>query len=352
VLASRATPLQADQARHTLRPLRRSYYRLFAVTALVQPCEAPVRPRRERPGAGRLNERIRPDHPARDRWAGTLQRGPLACHARFRPLVGATGEQSGRSTSPGCCPSMTGGTQQVRSIWHADGTAGENDVPGTWRWWLLHLLPGESGLPHDHLPCWQAPRRTPSRTPALPVGRCAWSRLHTTRPRVRAPGPRGAALLSACPQQAVIPHPRPRPQSLAGPVHRSCPGLGAGKRRAGQVRRSTHRRDSSCAHNRSVTPPGRNDVPGEAGRGALRWQASAAWSRLGRRFGVDPKICAMARVTYRSKDNAGHKFWTARYGRYAIRIDATRRGVYRGSSARRAARSARGSLLTVTRPPR
>jgi hypothetical protein len=37
----------------------------------------------------------------------------------------------------------------------------------------------------------------------------------------------------------------------------------------------------------------------------------------------------MARVTYESKDDAGHKFWVARYGRYAIRIDATRRGVYR-----------------------
>jgi hypothetical protein len=34
----------------------------------------------------------------------------------------------------------------------------------------------------------------------------------------------------------------------------------------------------------------------------------------------------MARVTCDSKDNAGHKFWVARYGRYAIRIDATRRG--------------------------
>jgi hypothetical protein len=36
----------------------------------------------------------------------------------------------------------------------------------------------------------------------------------------------------------------------------------------------------------------------------------------------------MARVTYESKDNAGHKFWVARYARYTIRIDATRRGVY------------------------
>ena len=36
----------------------------------------------------------------------------------------------------------------------------------------------------------------------------------------------------------------------------------------------------------------------------------------------------MARVSYESIDNAGHKFWVARYGRYTIRIDATRPGVY------------------------
>ncbi len=36
----------------------------------------------------------------------------------------------------------------------------------------------------------------------------------------------------------------------------------------------------------------------------------------------------MATVQYQSKENAGHKFWTARYGRYAIRIDANRPGVY------------------------
>jgi hypothetical protein len=36
----------------------------------------------------------------------------------------------------------------------------------------------------------------------------------------------------------------------------------------------------------------------------------------------------MARVQYESKENAGHRFWTARYGRYAIRIDANRPGVY------------------------
>jgi hypothetical protein len=36
----------------------------------------------------------------------------------------------------------------------------------------------------------------------------------------------------------------------------------------------------------------------------------------------------MARVTYESKDHAGHRFWVARSGRYAIGIDATRPGVY------------------------
>ena len=49
----------------------------------------------------------------------------------------------------------------------------------------------------------------------------------------------------------------------------------------------------------------------------------------------------MATVQYESKDHAGHKFWTARYGRYAIRIDANRPGVFKwlisleGSSVRK-----------------
>jgi hypothetical protein len=58
----------------------------------------------------------------------------------------------------------------------------------------------------------------------------------------------------------------------------------------------------------------------------------------------------MARVTYESKDNAGHKFWVARYGRYTVRIDATRR-VYPWLITLRAARSARVSPPTVTRLP-
>jgi hypothetical protein len=37
----------------------------------------------------------------------------------------------------------------------------------------------------------------------------------------------------------------------------------------------------------------------------------------------------MARVQHESKDDGGHRFWTTRYGRYAIRIDANRPGLYR-----------------------
>jgi hypothetical protein len=36
----------------------------------------------------------------------------------------------------------------------------------------------------------------------------------------------------------------------------------------------------------------------------------------------------MATVQYESKENIGRRFWTARYGRYAIRIDAKQPGVY------------------------
>jgi hypothetical protein len=40
-------------------------------------------------------------------------------------------------------------------------------------------------------------------------------------------------------------------------------------------------------------------------------------------------IVRMAMVQYNSRENAGHKFWTARYGRHAIRIDANRPGVFK-----------------------
>jgi hypothetical protein len=63
-------------------------------------------------------------------------------------------------------------------------------------------------------------------------------------------------------------------------------------------------------------------LPAEGGRHQLG-------GGVGRRFGVERTICDMARVTYESKDDASHKFWVAHYGRYVIRIDANRRGVYR-----------------------
>jgi hypothetical protein len=37
----------------------------------------------------------------------------------------------------------------------------------------------------------------------------------------------------------------------------------------------------------------------------------------------------MAKVQYESKADGGRRFWTARYGSYAIRIDASRPGLYR-----------------------
>jgi hypothetical protein len=58
----------------------------------------------------------------------------------------------------------------------------------------------------------------------------------------------------------------------------------------------------------------------------------------------------MAEVQYESKDDSGHRFWTARYGRYAIRIDATGPASTDGSSPWKAARSARAPLPAVTKP--
>jgi hypothetical protein len=46
-------------------------------------------------------------------------------------------------------------------------------------------------------------------------------------------------------------------------------------------------------------------------------------------------ILRMALVQYESKDNAGHRFWMARY---AIRIDINRPGIYRWLIPREAAR--------------
>jgi hypothetical protein len=53
------------------------------------------------------------------------------------------------------------------------------------------------------------------------------------------------------------------------------------------------------------------------------------WPPCIERLGTGRYDPAMAKVQYESKDDGGHRFWTARYGRYAIRIDANRPGLYR-----------------------
>jgi hypothetical protein len=61
----------------------------------------------------------------------------------------------------------------------------------------------------------------------------------------------------------------------------------------------------------------------------------------------------MAKVIYERKDDAGHKFWTARYGSYAIRIDASRPGVFKWLISLGAAQSATALPPTVMGlPPR
>jgi hypothetical protein len=58
----------------------------------------------------------------------------------------------------------------------------------------------------------------------------------------------------------------------------------------------------------------------------------------------------MATVRYESRENARHKFWVGRYGRYAIRIDANRPGVYRWLVTLDGSEVAKVSLPTAPRP--
>jgi hypothetical protein len=58
-------------------------------------------------------------------------------------------------------------------------------------------------------------------------------------------------------------------------------------------------------------------------------------------------------MQYESKDDAGHKFWTARHGRYAVRIDANKPGLYRwmialdGPAVRKGAAPSRDEAATA-----
>jgi len=85
------------------------------------------------------------------------------------------------------------------------------------------------------------------------------------------------------------------------------------------------------------------------GGGAARWQAATAGGRVGRRFGVEPRICAMARATYESKDHAGHTFWVAATAATPSGSTPPAAASTCGSSPWRAARSTRVSAPTVTR---
>jgi hypothetical protein len=51
----------------------------------------------------------------------------------------------------------------------------------------------------------------------------------------------------------------------------------------------------------------------------------------------------------RAKDDAGHKFWVAHYGRYVIRIDANRPGVYKWLISLEGSTVGNGVAPTVSR---
>ena len=83
------------------------------------------------------------------------------------------------------------------------------------------------------------------------------------------PGPRGAALLSACPQQAVIPHPGPARSHWQGRSTARALDLERANDAPGRSVEVPTDGGSSWGRNGSVTPPGRSDVPSEVGGGAV-----------------------------------------------------------------------------------
>jgi hypothetical protein len=105
----------------------------------------------------------------------------------------------------------------------------KKDAPRSWR---CQTPAAECGQPSDSV-MWQAAGR-------LCVVLCSGWRRHGPE---LCPGPRGAALLWACPQQARS---SSAPYPLEGPVRGLCPGPGSGKRRARQLRRSTRLRADSA----------------------------------------------------------------------------------------------------------
>ena len=74
------------------------------------------------------------------------------------------------------------------------------------------------------------------------------------------------------------------------------------------------------------------------------------------RRGSARSASTMATVQYDSKENKGNRFRTGRYGRYSIRIDANRHGVYpwlitlEGRSVRKGWRPRSGVKATASSP--
>ena len=61
-------------------------------------------------------------------------------------------------------------------------------------------------------------------------------------------------------------------------------------------------------------------------------------------------ISPWRRCGTRAEDDGGHRFWTARYGRSAIRIDANRPGLDRWGITLEGRSIGKGPALGVTRP--
>jgi hypothetical protein len=114
------------------------------------------------------------------------------------------------------------------------------------------------------------------------------------------PGPRGAASLWACPQQAIIPGParsRWKGQSMA-----RAQDLERANAAPGRYVEVPTVAGGSCGHNGWGTRAEQPICKGE--RRPRNGQVAghhSQWSRVGRRFGAERMICAMARVGFEQR---------------------------------------------------
>jgi hypothetical protein len=171
----------------------------------------------------------------------------------------------------------------------------------------------------------------PQGASVAPVARCAWfSAAHAAAPSFH-PGPRGAASLGGLsPADPSSPAP-PISPGRAGP--RLMPWTWSGQTPPGT---GPQKYPALVAAPLVTTGRSPREVPSICGAivggGAARWQAATAGGRVGRRFGVGPRICALARVTYESKTmRATSSGWPAAAATPPVLAST------RGSSAWRAA---------------